>query len=92
MNVEEIKRKTIPVLRKYGVKRGSTCDLTVRSKLRKDSDVYILVEINRESLLDLVALKLELKDALGRKIDLVEFDTIKLRLKEKIPKKHVMII
>jgi predicted nucleotidyltransferase len=37
-------------------------------------------------------LKLELEDALGRKVDLVEFDAIKPRSREKILKEQVVII
>jgi len=44
------------------------------------------------NLLDFVALKLELEDILGRKVDLVEFDTIKPRLKDRILKEQVVII
>lgn len=77
MNVEEIKRKIMPVLRKYGVKRASIFGSVVRGELREDSDIDILVEIDRDiSLLDFVALKIELEDVLGRKVDLVEFEQL----------------
>ncbi len=93
MNVEEIKRKVVPILRKYGVRRASIFGSVVRGEMREDSDIDILVEIDRDiSLLDFVALKLELEDVLGRKVDLVEFDAIKPRLKERILKEQVVII
>ncbi len=93
MNVEEIRRKVIPILRKYGVKRASIFGSTVRGELKEDSDIDILVEIDKDiSLLDFVALKLELEDVLGRKVDLVELDAIKPRLKERILKEQVVII
>jgi len=93
MNIEEIKRKIIPILRKYGVKRASIFGSAVRGEMREDSDIDILVEIDKDiSLLDFVALKLELEDVLGRKVDLVEFDTIKSRLRDGILKEQVVII
>jgi hypothetical protein len=50
-----------------------------------DSDVDILVEIEKDiSLLDFVGLKLELEEALNRKVDLVEYSTIKPLLRESI--------
>ncbi len=44
--------------------------------MREDSDIDILVEIEKDiSLLDFVGLKLEIEEALGRKVDLVEYNT-----------------
>lgn len=60
--------------------------------MKESSDIDILVEIEKDiSLLDFVALKLELEETLGRKVDLVEFDTIKPRLRERILKEQVVI-
>jgi len=93
MNVAEIKKKVMPVLKKYGVKRASIFGSAVRGEMREDSDVDILVEIDKDiSLLDFVALKLELEEVLGRKVDLVEYDTIKSRLRDRILKEQVVII
>ena len=93
MNIDEIKGKIVPILQKYGVKRASIFGSAVRDEMREDSDIDILVEIEKDiSLLDFVALKLELEDILGRKVDLVEFDTIKPRLKDRILREQVVII
>ena len=93
MELEEIKEKVTPILRRYGVKRASIFGSAIRGEMRNDSDIDILVEIGEDiSLLDFVALKLELEDALGRRVDLVEFDSIKPRLREKILKEQVVII
>lgn len=51
------------------------------------------MEIEKDiSLLDFVGIKLELEEALGRKIDLVEYNTIKPLLKERILNEQVMIL
>jgi len=93
MNIDEIKVKIVPILQKYGVKRASIFGSAVRDEMREDSDIDILVEIEKDiSLLDFVALKLELEDILGRKVDLVEFDTIKPKLKDRILREQVVII
>ncbi len=92
MNVSEIKKQIVPILRKYGVKRASIFGSAVRGEMKESSDIDILVEIEKDiSLLDFVALKLELEETLGRKVDLVEFDTIKPRLRERILKEQVVI-
>jgi len=44
------------------------------------------------SSLDFVGLKLEIEEALGRKVDLVEYSTIKPLLRERILKEQVEIL
>ena len=93
MRVEEIKKQIMPILRKYGVKRASIFGSAVRREMKESSDVDILVEIDKDiSLLDFVALKLELEEVLGRRVDLVEYDTIKPRLRDRILKEQVVIL
>jgi hypothetical protein len=93
MNIEEIKRKILPILQRYGVKRVGLFGSYVRGEIREDSDIDILVEIEKDiSLLDFVGLKLEIEEALGRKIDLVEYNTIKPLIKERILNEQVVIL
>jgi len=94
MNVKEIKRKILPILKKYGVKRAGVFGSIVRGEAREDSDVDILVEIERDdiSLLDFVGIKLELEEALNRKVDLVEYSTIKPLIRERILSEEVPIL
>ena len=93
MRIEEIRRRIIPILRKYGVRSASIFGSAVRGEMKEDSDIDILVEIDRDiSLLEFIALKLELEDVLGRKVDLVEFEAIKPRLKDRILKEQVVIL
>ncbi len=94
MTIDEIKKKTLPILKKYDLKRAGVFGSVVRGELGVDSDVDILVEIERDdmSLLDFVGIKLELEDALGRKVDLVEYETIKPLLRERILAEEVPIL
>ncbi|GAI56487.1 unnamed protein product [marine sediment metagenome] len=53
----------------------------------------ILVEIESDmSLLDFVGLKIEVEEALGKKVDLVEYSTIKPLIKERILSEQVVIL
>lgn len=91
-SVKEIKRKILPILQNYGVKKAGLFGSCVRGEMREDSDIDILVEIEKDiSLLDFVGLKLEIEDALGKKIDLVEYNTIKPLLKDRILNEQVVI-
>ncbi len=56
------------------------------------SDVDILVELgNNISLLDFVRIKLDLEDSLQRKVDLVEYNAIKPRLRKQILEEEIRI-
>jgi len=92
-SLERIKHKIIPILQRYGVKKAGLFGSCVRGEMKEDSDIDILVEIEKDiSLLDFVGIKLELEETLGRKIDLVEYSTIKPLLKESILKEQVVIL
>lgn len=92
-SIREIRRKAIPILKSCGAKRAGVFGSFVRGEVTEKSDIDILVEINRDiSLLDFVGIKQELEEALGRKVDLVEYDTIKPVIKEKILKEQVVLL
>ena len=93
MNIEEIKRKILPILKKYGVTRAGIFGSVVRGEAREESDIDILVEIeSRMSSLDFVGLKLELEEALGKPVDLGEYSEIKPIIKEQILEEEVPIL
>jgi predicted nucleotidyltransferase len=96
MNIEkidEIKRKILSILKRYNVKRAGIFGSVVRGEENKESDIDILVEIvDRMSLLDFAGLKLELEEALGQRVDLGEYSTIKPIIKEQILSEEVSIL
>ena len=91
--IEEIKKKILSILKKYGVKKASLFGSVIRGEATENSDIDILVEIGSNiSLLDFVGLKLELEEVLGRKVDLGEYDTIKPIIKDRILSEQVAIL
>jgi len=91
--IDEIKSKVIPILKRYDVKRAAIFGSVVRGEAKADSDIDILVEIESDmSLLDFVGLKIEIEEAIGKKVDLVEFSTIKPLIKERILREQVVIL
>lgn len=91
--IEEIRQKILPILRRSGVRRAGIFGSVVRGEAREDSDIDILVDIESDmSLLDFIGLKLEIEEALGREIDLVEYSTIKPLLRERILGEQVAIL
>jgi predicted nucleotidyltransferase len=93
ININKIKQKILPILQDYGVKKIALFGSCVRGDMGKNSDIDILVDIKADiSLLDFVGLKQKIEDALGRKVDLVEYDTLKPVLREKILKEQVVLL
>lgn len=94
MNIKEIKNKIKPILKRHDVKRAAVFGSYAKGKENKKSDVDILIEyINDDkTLLDFIGLKLELEEKLGKKVDLVEYSTIKSRIKEKILEEQLSIL
>jgi len=85
MNIKEIKHKIVPILLNYVVSKAGIIGSYARNKADETSDVDILVQLgNTMSLLQFSALKNELEDVLNKRVDLVEYDTIKARLKNTI--------
>lgn len=91
-SVQEIKKIILPVLKKNNVKKAGLFGSFVRGEQKKDSDVDILVELEEDlSLLDFIGIKLELEKALDKKVDLVEYDSIRFELKDIILDEEVLI-
>lgn len=91
--IEQIKEQVLPILRHYGAKRAGLFGSLVREEMTEGSDIDILVELNKDlSLLDFIGIKLEIEERLGKKVDLVEYDTLKPLLKDRILKEEVRIL
>lgn len=86
-NLEEIKRKTIPILKEGGATRAALFGSVVRAEAREDSDIDILVDLPRgKSLFDLAGLKIKLEESLGRDVDVVTYNSLDPLLKDYILK------
>lgn len=92
MTVQDISAKIIPTLKRQGVTRAALFGSVVTGEVKKKSDVDILVDFsNRKSLLDLVRLQFILEDKLGRKVDLLTYNSIHPLLKDIILKEQKII-
>ena len=91
--IEEIKNKAVPILKDAGVTRSSLFGSYVRGEQKEDSDVDLLVDFPKGlSLFDVAEIKYKLEDALGKKVDLVDYGRIKPRLKQYILSREVKIL
>jgi len=93
MELEGLKNKIIPILERYEVKKAAVFGSFVRGDQKEDSDIDLLVEFKGEkSLLDLAGLKIELEDALHRKVDVLTYNSLHPLLKDRILKEQKVIL
>lgn len=86
---DTLKEIITSILKKHNVKRASLFGSIVSGNYTDKSDIGILVELDDGlSLLDFIDIKLEIEDATKRKVDLVEYFTIKSSLKKYILKQQ----
>ncbi len=91
--LQSLTNKVLPVLKEAGVTKSSLFGSYVRGDYRKDSDVDILVELPKgNSLLDLVRLEKKLENALGKKVDLLTYNSVHPLLKDHIGKYQLQIL
>ena len=91
--VKNITSKVLPVLKEAGVTKSSLFGSYVRGDYRTDSDVDILVELPKgSSLLDLVRLEKKLEKSLGKKVDLLTYNSVHPLLKNSIGKNQLQIL
>lgn len=91
-DLEKIKKKVRPVLKKYRIKKAGVFGSTARGEAEAN-DVDLLVKIDQKiSLLDFIGIQQELEDELDMKVDLVEYDSLKPALREDILKEEVPVI
>ena len=91
--IDNIKSKTIKILKRE-VEKAGIFGSYARGEQKKDSDIDLVVKIKNDnmSLIGFIGLKLELEEALGKKVDLVEYSVIKPRARDNILKEEIRII
>jgi predicted nucleotidyltransferase len=91
--LDELRIKILPVLQHHDVIHAAIFGSFARGEEREDSDLDILVELKKgKSLLDLVALKLELEEVLKREIDVVTYNSLHKRIRERVLEEQMPII
>lgn len=82
LTMNEIKKKVVPLLKPYGVTRAGLFGSAARGETGPKSDIDLLVELTKPiSLFEFIRLQQKLEDNLGRRVDLVEYQALKPRLK-----------
>lgn len=92
MSKERLKALVIPVLRQYGVLRAALFGSIARGDATETSDVDLLVEFGPDkSLLDLIALKLDLQERIGTVVDVVTYAALHPSMRNEVLRNQEII-
>jgi predicted nucleotidyltransferase len=93
MTIGAIKTKVVPILKGHQTKRAAIFGSIARGEAKKNSDIDILIELPKGlSLFDFVEIQIELEEALGKKVHLTEYCTIKPAVKKQILSEAIPIL
>ena len=85
-------RKIVSILKKNGVSKAAIFGSYVRGDATKNSDIDILIQPPKGIGLGFIGIKLELEKKLGKKVDLLTYNSIHPYLKKYILDDEVRII
>lgn len=92
MTTKDVGSQIIPVIKSQGIVKAALFGSVVRGEAKKNSDVDLLVELEKgKSLLDLISLQFALEDKLGRKVDVITYNSLHPLLKDSILKEQKVI-
>ncbi len=82
MTTQAIKKKILPILKRQGVTKAAFFGSFARGEAGKKSDIDMLIKFKgQKSLMDLVRLQFELEKKIGKKVDLLTYNSIHPLLK-----------
>jgi predicted nucleotidyltransferase len=91
-SIKKIQKDIIPILKQHQVKRAGLFGSIVNNTFHENSDIDVLVELPRDhSLLDRARLKVHLEDHFGRKVDVINYHSIKAHARTAILASQVPI-
>lgn len=90
--IQSIKKKIVPTLKRYGIKKAGIFGSCARGDQKRGSDVDILVEPPKGIGFGFVGIQFELEKELGRKVDLITYKYLNPLLKKEILESEVRII
>lgn len=91
-DIQSIRRRAVPILRRYGVSKAAVFGSFARGDQRKKSDIDLLIRARPTmSLLELIGLQYDLEDQLGRSVDVVTYRALHPRIRDRVLREQVLI-
>ncbi|MBI2135488.1 nucleotidyltransferase family protein [Candidatus Woesearchaeota archaeon] len=87
-----IKSKIVKVLRKHKIRKAGIFGSYATGTYKKRSDIDILIQPPKGIGFGFVGIQYELEDALGKKVDLVTYNSLNPYLKKGILREEVRIL
>jgi len=88
-----IKKQITPILREYRVTKAGIFGSYARGEQNKKSDIDILVKIdNGTDLIELIRLRTKLQRMIKKKVDIVEYGSIRKEIKNSILNDEIQIL
>lgn len=92
-DLQAIKQTIVPILKEAGITRSSIFGSFARGDAGPNSDVDILVDFPRgKGLFEFIGLEQKLAEALHKKVDLVTFNGLKPRIRDRVLNEQVPIL
>ena len=89
----DITEKAVPILRDNNAAEAYIFGSVARNEAGPESDIDILVRFDRpRGLFAFVGTKLELEDALGRKVDLIQMGALRKEFRPYVDKDKIRIL
>lgn len=94
LRFDSIKESVLPVLKKHEVRRAAIFGSVARGEAVERSDLDLLIEYEGRSktLFDLVDLKIALEAVLRRKVDVLTYQSINSKLRDRILAEQIPIL
>ena len=90
--LQKIAKIAVPILKRNGVVKAGIFGSYARGEAKKRSDNDILVKTKKMGLLEFAHIKVELEEKLKKKVDLVEYNTVKPLIKKDILADEIRIL
>jgi len=80
------------MIKRYGVKSLALFGSAARNRMRKNSDVDVLVQFEQPTWSNYIGLKFYLQDLLGREVDLVTLNGLKPAMRPSVEKDLMYVV
>lgn len=90
---DSIKERALPVLKKHEVRRAAIFGSVARGEAVERSDVDFLIEYEgNKTLFDLIDLKIALEAVLRRKVDVLTYQSVNSKFRDRILAEQIPIL
>ncbi|MDI6737233.1 MAG: nucleotidyltransferase family protein [Nanoarchaeota archaeon] len=90
--IQNIKKKILPILKKYKIKRAGIFGSYARGEQKRNSDIDIIIQPPKGMGFGFAGIQMELEKKLGKKVDMVTYKYLSPYLRDRILESEVRAI